>query len=91
LIAESDRVSERVLPFGRHVHQSLLDNLRSLQRRVEILESRNPCPMHPLEIEFDAFFRDVPIHPVPPDAGPRRTGRVFESLFQDIFGLLGET
>src|SRR5947199_5934341 len=47
--------------------------------------------MHPLEIEFDALLCNVPIHPVPPDAGARRTGRVFESSFQRIFWLLGET
>src|SRR4051812_18214110 len=41
LIPESNRVSERVLPFRRHVSQPLLNDLRCLQRCIEILESHN--------------------------------------------------
>src|SRR5450755_155390 len=89
LVANADGVLECIFPFRGHVHQALINNLWCLQGRIEVLEPRNPRPMHPLEVEFDAFFRDVPIHPVPPDARLRCSWWIFEPFRECVLGSLG--
>ena len=81
LIGEFRGVEKGVFPFGSHVDETLVDDLRSVEGRVEILEAADADSMHPFEIELDAFLGDVAVHPVPPDArlrGGRRTLKILE-------------
>src|ERR1700756_3141021 len=67
LVGEGGGVLECVFPFGSHVDQSLIDDLRCLQCCIEVLKSAQADTMHPLQIQLDSFLRDVAVHPVPPD------------------------
>jgi hypothetical protein len=49
---------------------------------VEILEAAEADAVHPFEVELDAFFGDVAVHPVPPNSRLGRIGRTLESFFQ---------
>ena len=73
-----------VLPLRRHVRQALVDHLRRRQRRIEVLEAANAHPVHPLQVQLDAFLGDVAVHPVPPYARPRALGRVEKTLAQRV-------
>src|ERR1700722_9315542 len=75
LIRQLYRVAEGVLPPGCHIDQALLDDLRSLEGAVEILQAAYADALHPFQILPDALFRDVAVHPVPPDTGSRGVGR----------------
>src|SRR5881275_447474 len=69
LVGKRGGIFEGLLPFWRHVHQALVYELRRMQGGIEVLEPANSDTFHPLEIQPDPLFRDVAIHPVPPDAG----------------------
>ena len=78
--AKRGRVLEGVFPLGRHVSEALVDDLR--RGRLAASKFWNPPEadaVHPLEVEFDAFFRDVPIHPMPPNAGLGGLRRIFKA------------
>src|SRR5439155_1820306 len=78
LVADADGVFECLLPFGCHVSYPPFDNLRCLQRCVEVLIARNSHPMHPLEVQLDTFFGNVAVHPVPPNSRLGRITRILE-------------
>jgi hypothetical protein len=77
-------VPEGVLPLWRHEDEPLLDDLRSFEARVEVLEAGDARPLHPFEVGFDPFRGDVPVHPVPPDAWFRAVGRVLEAAGEGV-------
>ena len=89
LVGEACGVFEGVFPLGGHVGEALVDNLRRGHLRVEILEAAQAGSLHPLKIEFYALLRDVPIHPMPPDARLCRFRRIFKPAFKRIGILLG--
>src|ERR1035438_1666463 len=46
---------------------------------VEVLEAADAHPLHPFQVELDAFLGDVAVHPVPPDARFGALGWVLEA------------
>src|SRR5581483_6403297 len=88
LVPELNGVFERVLPFWRHVRETSIHYFRSVEGRIEILETGNADAVHPFEIELDAFFGDVAVHPVPPDTWPRGLGGILKAALQVNCALL---
>jgi hypothetical protein len=66
----------------------MIDDLGGIESRVEVLKSAKPDAVHPLQIQFDSFFGDVPVHPVPPNAGPSAFRRIFKSALEGISRVL---
>ena len=84
LITEIDSVFECGFPIRRHIHEPLFDNLWRPKRRIKVLKPCNSDPVHPLEIQLDAFLGDIPIHPVPPNAWARAARWIFKPLLQRV-------
>ena len=58
-----DGVLHHVKPFGRSGFHIAF---RNAFRDVENCETADACFVHGVNIRFDAFFRDVAVHPMPP-------------------------
>ena len=82
LVGELGGKQERVFPLGCHVDQTLVHQLGSAQRRVEVLETTDADAVHPFQIELDALFGDVAVHPVPPHAGLGGVRRRLETVLE---------
>ena len=74
--------AERILPFGRHVDQAFIDDLRGLQRCVEVLQAADPDALHPRHVLGDAVLGDVAVHPVPPHPRAGAVGWVTELVLE---------
>src|SRR6185369_1519551 len=91
LIALLDGVTKSIFPLGSHLCQTLVNDLRRLQGRIEVLETGNSHSVHPLKIELDAFLGNVAIHPMPPDSRFGGVRRVLKALLQRVCGILCPT
>lgn len=79
------RKTECLLPFGRHVDEAFIDDLRRTQIGIEILDTANSDALHPGKILGNAVHCDVAVHPVPPDARAGAVGRIAELLLKRGF------
>ncbi len=82
LIGLLRREEEGILPLRRHIDQALVDNLRSIQRCIEVLEPSDTYALHPVEVAIDSLFRYIAVHPVPPYAWLCRIRRRLKSALQ---------
>src|ERR1700733_9662613 len=60
----------------------MVHELRSSQVAVEHLHAGDAHAVHPLYVRSDAFFCDVSIHPMPPNAWLGRVRRLLEVALQ---------
>ena len=86
LVGKVGRVLKRVFPFRSHVNETLVHQSWCVQRGIKILKTSDSHALHPFEVELDTFLGDVPVHPVPPDAGLSAIRRVQESTLECVAG-----
>src|ERR1700744_4470449 len=74
------------LPLWGQVIQFLRHNLRCVDRALKYGEASEPNFVHPVDVEHDALFADVAIHPMPPNSWPCCLRRVRKSTGKQIVG-----
>ena len=77
---------DEIVPFvGKRLHRAVyLRPVADIEKR----ESPKPLLLHGLQIGRDSIPPHISVHPVPPGPGPRRHGRIAESVKERILSFL---
>ena len=84
MIGQDGCVLEGILPLWRHICQSMIHDLGRRQGGVKILEATYTHPVHPLQVQLDAFLGDIAVHPMPPHPRTRSGRGILKSALKRI-------